>query len=306
MKTLLKLAAAVTAAFSLLTFFSQWHALIELFSHFRLQYLVISVLLALLLLVLRDRTWAGAMFVVALINCWPVANWYFAEPGAATGHSQSISVLQANVYGGNDHTAALLELIEREQPDLIFLQEVTDVWIAAMAQIEESYPHKHAIARTDNFGIAVYSREPLLSIETVASPPRNLPTLVARQSINGATVTFVTTHPFPPMGGEWTEARNIQLDSLGELMNSIESPKVLVGDLNITMWAHHYRELINATGLRNARKGFGVIPTWPRQLPFALIPIDHCLVSDEFAVLDFRTGPGNGSDHLPVIIKLSL
>ena len=185
-----------------------------------MHYLVVSVLLALIFLALRNKTWAGVMLVIAL----------------------------------------LLELIELEEPDLIFLQEVTDVWVAAMAQLEDRYPHHHAIARDDNFGIAVYAREPLLNIETVDSPPMNLPTLVARQSINGTTRTFVTTHPFPPMGNEWTQARNVQLESLGTLMNSIDGPKALFGDLNITMWAHHYRELIDATKLRNARQGFGVVP----------------------------------------------
>jgi endonuclease/exonuclease/phosphatase (EEP) superfamily protein YafD len=306
MTGLLKLAAVMTAAFALLTFFNQWHTLIELFSHFRVHYLVVSVLLALIFLALRNKTWAGVMLVIALLNIWPVANWYLARPLTVVGDTESITVLLANVNGRNTNTALLLELIELEEPDLIFLQEVTDVWVEAMAQLEDRYPHHHAIARDGSFGIAVYAREPLLSIETVDSPPLSLPTLVARQSINGTTRTFVTTHPFPPMGNEWTQARNVQLESLGTLMNSIDGPKALFGDLNITMWAHHYRELIDATKLRNARQGFGVVPTWPRQLPFAFIPIDHCLVSEEFAVLDFRTGPSSGSDHLPVIIKLAL
>lgn len=306
MLRLLKVGAVLTALFSLLTFPNQWHSLLELFSHFRLQYLLVSALLAIAFLAMRNKTWAAAMFALALINTWPVATWYLGESASVDSDVQTITVLQANVFGRNDNTALLLDLIEHEQPDLVFLQEVTDVWIAAMAQLEDDYPHGHAIPRTDNFGIAVYAREPLLSVETIDSPPMGLPTLVARQAINGTTRTYVTTHPFPPMGNEWTRARNEQLTSLGGLMNSIEGPKVLIGDLNITMWAHHYRELIEATRLRNARRGFGIIPTWPRKFPFARIPIDHCLVSEGFSVLDVRAGAGIGSDHLPLIVKLAL
>ncbi|MGI9272221.1 MAG: endonuclease/exonuclease/phosphatase family protein, partial [Woeseiaceae bacterium] len=215
MLRLLKAAAIVTAIFSTLTFLNQWHPLIELFSHFRLQYLAVSGLLAIVFLAVRNMTWAGALLVLTLINSWPVASWYLGETASKDVDAHSITVLQANVFGGNDNTSLLLDIIEREQPDLIFLQEVTDVWIEAMAQLGADYPHSHAIPRDDYFGIAVYSREPLLGVETVDSPPMDLPTLVARQTINGKTRTFVTSHPFPPMGNEWTQARNVQLESLG-------------------------------------------------------------------------------------------
>lgn len=35
-------------------------------------------------------------------------------------------------------------------------------------------------------------------------------------------------------------------------------------------------------------------------------PIDHCLVSSEFTVKNIKTGNDIGSDHLPLIIELSL
>ena len=58
---LLQSAAVVTVVFSFLTGFDIRHHEIELFSHFRLQYFVVSVLLLILFTWLRHYGYAGAL-----------------------------------------------------------------------------------------------------------------------------------------------------------------------------------------------------------------------------------------------------
>jgi endonuclease/exonuclease/phosphatase (EEP) superfamily protein YafD len=303
---LLQAAATLTVVFSLGTFADQLHRYLELFSHFRLQYLAVSLVLALIFLAMRNRMWASVMLLVTAINAAPVAMWYLATSTRPEAIDVQISLLHANVYSGNSNTQALQRLIAAEQPDIVVLQEVTEAWSAAMEVLHDEYPHRHEQPRYDNFGIGVYARQPLQSVAVVDSPPYGFPSLVVRQSLNGKIVTYVTTHPIPPLGKEGFQARNEQLASIAEVIASISGPKLLIGDLNTTMWAEHYEQLIESTGLTNARYGFGVIPTWPRQLPFAKIPIDHCLVSDDIAVLDIRSGPNIGSDHLPLLVTLAI
>ena len=79
-----------------------------------------------------------------------------------------------------------------------------------------------------------------------------------------------------------------------------------IGDLNVTMWSTDYEVLERGTGLRNARKGFGILATWSTNLPFMMIPIDHCLLSSEFKVDSINTAQDIGSDHLPIVVTLRL
>ena len=67
-----------------------------------------------------------------------------------------------------------------------------------------------------------------------------------------------------------------------------------------------YKNIVKSGKLRNARSGFGILPTWPTFMPLVYIPIDHLLVSKEIGVLKVRTGRNIGSDRLPLITDLVL
>jgi len=304
LQRVLRLAAVVTAAFSLLTLLDEWHRLLELFSHFRVQYFATALLLAVALLLFRDRKLALAMFVVAGINVALVAPWYLRADATAVDDAAALTVLHANVYGHNKEYPRFLELIAAEQPDIFFVQEFRAGLQQALQSVHGDYPYRELLARDDNFGIAVYSRLPLDAVVVHQSPPYALPSLVVTARTADRPLTLLSTHPMPPIGAEEFAGRNQQLHDIGMLIKSRPTPRVLIGDLNISMWAHHYELLVEQTGLRNARRGFGILPSWPVQLPFARIPIDHCLISDGIEVVDIRIGPAIGSDHLPLIVDL--
>ena len=303
---LLQASAFLAAVFSIATLASHLHRYLELFSHFRLQYLAVAIILAVVLFALRSRGWGTVMLIVSAINLVPVAPWYLG-PAVAAASDQPIRLVLSNMYSGNRNAQELIELVLAEKADVVFLQEVTPRHSRELAALRETLEYSLNIPRDDNFGIAVLSRHPFTSAKVVRSPPLGLPTLVVQIAVDDRPISFVTTHPMPPLGAaEWFAGRNEQLASVARLINGLDGPRVLIGDLNTTMWAAHFRQLVRDTGLINARYGFGLLPTWPAQLGFAGIPIDHCLVSNELSVLNARTGPDVGSDHLPLIVDVAL
>jgi endonuclease/exonuclease/phosphatase (EEP) superfamily protein YafD len=81
---------------------------------------------------------------------------------------------------------------------------------------------------------------------------------------------------------------------------------ILAGDFNVTGWSYWFQNMRDTMKLRDTRQGFGIQPSWPVQLPILLIPIDHVLVSEQFIVLNRRTGKNVGSDHYPVYVELAV
>lgn len=297
-------AGVLTMLLSLLTLLqSNFHGL-QLFTHFRLQYFVVAALLVVAFVLLRDRRYAVLMLATAFINGAHVLPWYFDEPYSAGG--RELTLLQANVLSTNTDYESLLALLEREQPDVVVLQEVSPAWAQALEPLNSDYPHRVVEPRDGNFGIALLSKYPLAATAVVASAPLGFPTIVATLDVSGRRLQLVGTHPMIPLGSRNFADRNTQLETVANLLRRSDGARVLVGDLNASMWDLHYRALESRTGLRNVRRGFGVTPTWPTFLPFAMIPIDHVLVSGEVGVVDVHSGPRIGSDHLPLIVTLAL
>lgn len=295
-------------AASVAGFFGTLHRWPELASHFKVQYLFASVPCALVLALLRRRRWALAALACALLNAALVVPLYLPAPVVAgpNARRRPVKLLLANVNAANSDYAALLRLAREESPDLVVLQEATPAWAAATAALRESLPHAHVEARPDTFGIVVYSRFPLARAETVHLGAARVPAVVARVEADGAAFSLVTAHVFPPLPGGWYEGRNEQLAELAALAARAERPALLAGDLNASPWSPYFKKFERASGLRDARRGFGVLPTWPTYRPALYVPIDHCLVSPEIKVARFSTASQVGSDHLPVVVAVEI
>ncbi len=301
---ILQSVAVVTVLFSLVTALPLNDSMLQLFTHFRPQYFVVSVLLLLALAAFRQHAYTIALLVAVAVNASFVLPWYMGK--APDQGATTLRVVQANILSTNTEHEKIFRMLESEQPDLIVFQEVSPQWLTALAALKPEYPHSYAEAREGNFGIAVFSRIPLLSVSHVDSPPYAYPTIIAKLRVGDELVNLVATHPTIPVSPPFFEARNLHLDSVQEVLANLDGSTILLGDLNTAMWDVNYRTFEKRTGLRNARKGFGIVPTWPTFMPFAMIPIDHVLVSKDIGVQDVHAGARMGSDHLPLVVTLSL
>ncbi len=301
---LLAAAGYIACATTALGFLGRFWWFADLFSNFRIQYLVGLAVAGTLMLLARQRKAAAVFFAFAAANFACVAPLYFGGD-AATAASPALRLMLLNVNSGSGDPARVREAIAALGPDVVALEEVNGRWMDALEPLLEKYPHVLAEPREDNFGIALFSKLPLERPRVAEIGAAGVPTLIASVRVGNAPLDIVATHPLPPYGADYSALRNEQLERLGEAVDP-SLPVVPIGDLNTTPWNYHFRRLLERSGLRDSTRGHGPLLTWPSFFLPMRIPIDHILHSPSVAVLRRGIGPGVGSDHLPVVADVAL
>ena len=296
---------------------SFWKNLVlELLSHFKIQYLILNIVLFSGLLVTRRKKLIFISLLCLSLVSSEIIPWYI-PPTSLGNHSDQLRILSLNVNTQNQSYSQVLSLVRREKPDVAVFMEINEAWVKQLNSLNDILPNTVANANPYNLGIAVYSKRKLENASVEFFGATNNPTIVGNLTINGQVVSLIGTHPPPPKPGLLFQTRNKQLDQISQYIKSRSNTVVMVGDLNITMWSRYYKRFISTTRLKNARQGFGTLPTWPTKTnypPYSRIPslvtwllsipIDHCLISPDIKVVNIRTGPNVGSDHRPLITDL--
>jgi endonuclease/exonuclease/phosphatase (EEP) superfamily protein YafD len=294
------------SAFSLASLFGR-HPYLELATHFRLQYALAASACVVLLVVFHS--WR----LIPLALCSAIFNWTFIIPYYAASRPISptsvihLRLMHANVLGSNKDYAALTAAVEQERPDILLLQEYTQAWHEHLQSLNSKYPYSKAAPRQGGSGMALFSRYPLEGAEVLTLDASAHLAILSRVIVDGSPLSILSLHPPTPMRPEKFANRNEQFTRAAAIMRGTQGPKLLIGDLNTTMWSPYFVDLVRGAGLRDARQGFGLKPSWPVPLPALLqIPIDHCLVGGGISAERVRTGGRTGSDHRPLVVDVSL
>jgi endonuclease/exonuclease/phosphatase (EEP) superfamily protein YafD len=254
------------------------------------------------------RNWAAAalagiaaVYLAAVILPRAVGG----ETVAAAGRP-AMTVLSANVYLGSADPAALVALVDRYDPDLLSVQELTPSFARRLRQagLGRRLPHSVLMPQPRGRGGGLYARHALTPLpqqtQFLFRMPRALMTLP-----DGTRVRLVAVHPQPP---------NMSADRWHEALQSLPaagagSPWVLVGDFNATFDQAEFRDLVDH-GYRDAGEatGKGLEPTWPgpAELPWGLITIDHVLADRRLGIAEYGVNDLEGSDHRAIHAQLVL
>ena len=275
----------------------------DLLSHFRLQYIIVCAVV-LLFALFRSRNWLVLVALISLLwNAQIIHAVHQTAEVAERAGAKPLRVMTFNLMVDNENHVAAIEHVLKADADIVCLLEVDETWRLSLEPLRVKYPYHVEEMNDGLFGIACYTRLPLKSSEVRRFTIWRLPSIVLNLDHLGVPLTFIGTHPKPPIGGfnarEWRD----QLSQIGAIVEGIQGEVIVAGDLNATPWCDGMRLLCENSGLRFRSVDPVWPPTWGLKLPM-MIPIDHVLVKGELSVQKRVIGPEMGSDHRSVTVEI--
>ena len=167
------------------------------------------------------------------------------------------------------------------------LQEVDSWWRDRLEALADELPGQRFDPLSRRPGVAVLLADGLRVRSEEWRPLHGRPyvDLLIEDARDGASpgspFRLAALHALPPRSALLFRARTRQLEDVRTHLRETKGPEPLlvVGDFNTTPWSPSHRKFTRELNLRPARRGFGLVPTWPTWNSLLQVPIDHILLS---------------------------
>ncbi|MCC6748546.1 MAG: endonuclease/exonuclease/phosphatase family protein [Deltaproteobacteria bacterium] len=234
------------------------------------------------------------------------------EPRVPRPGLPTLTVMTYNVNFGLAGDPAALEAIAGTHADVVFLQETTPAWEAALRQrLSRRFPEQRYRHSAGAGGLAVLSRHPIRHDRYIPSPLGWFPAWRVVLETPVGPLQVLQLHLRPPVsdGGSWVSGyfttRDFRARELRHFASYLapELPTLAVGDFNEGHDGRAVRAL-RGTGLQSALAEFAPSATtwhWPTALGELRFTLDHILYSRDLDALDARVLSAGRSDHYPVV-----
>ena len=132
---------------------------LELFAHFIVILWVCNLTLLVWFSIKRQKTWVALSIVAVILTSLQLVQFIPIKPKLS---DVNFTVYDANVLTSNHSHELILQQIFSQSPDVITLQEFSNELKQSLKALDDVYPHQVLVPRNDNFGIAIYSKWPII------------------------------------------------------------------------------------------------------------------------------------------------
>lgn len=221
-------------------------------------------------------------------------------------NKEALKLLVSNVYQYNESHHKLLALIEKKDPDIVFLVETDQKWLNAVKNLRETYPHYIEIPQENTYGLLFYSKLPLKKQQINYLIDDEIPSIIADVVYNNQIVRIYGLHPTPPVPQEnkFSTERDAEILMVGKMAKEYEKPCLVIGDMNDVAWSYTTELFLKTSELMDPRRGRGMYSTFNAKKILLRWPLDHYFLSSHFRLVKMNVEKSVDSDHFPISISV--
>ncbi|CAM5501661.1 endonuclease/exonuclease/phosphatase (EEP) superfamily protein YafD [Aquamicrobium terrae] len=305
-------AMLATALALLAGFFGSFHPAFDSLAHFRAHLAVLAALLALPMLATGHRLPALSVLMFAAVAFSTTSNALSflglgrVEAGlAATPPDRATyRLLQMNLLYNNPTPEKVLSLIGRTKPDVVTVEEVSEMWRGKLGLLAAAYPHSVFCPYPNGFfGVAILSRRPFVEGTQPQCFGRGA-LAIAKVDFAGTPVDVAALH----LGWPWPFRQARQITAMSAQFETLSETAIMAGDCNAAPWSAAVQRVAELGGLKVVPS---IGPSWlhirlPEFLRFAGLPIDQVFSKGAILIHQTQRLESTGSDHLPVQVDFSI
>lgn len=240
----------------------------------------------------------------------------------ASASKKTLRVMTYNIHVGVGmdkklDLARIADVINRERPDLVGLQEVDRgvkrtegkdeiAELAKLTRMDFSFAH-NLDYQGGQYGVAILSRHLIAQadhqkFENKREAERR-GMLRAEIEFDGKKINFVTTH----LDYQFDDGRLFETEQLLRLLDGVPGLLIVVGDFNDEPVGGAYKLMLTKfddAWLQSKAKGVGF--TFPADKPVKRIDYIFCRTSDRLKVKKAWVAESLASDHLPLMAEIEI
>lgn len=223
-------------------------------------------------------------------------------------NEKPLTLLVYNVLQENNKYEELVSLVERRNPDILFLLETNLAWKESITKATNKFEYRIEVPLENTYGLLFYSKLPIKNAQTHYLINTEIPSIEVDIIYNNEIVRLYGLHPTPPVPqeNEKSTERDAEILITGKKAKEYGKACIVLGDLNDVAWSHTTRLFLKTSQMLDPRRGRGMYNTFHAHHWYLRWPLDHFFLSSQFRLIDMKVEKNIGSDHFPISISLVL
>lgn len=302
----------------LVPFIKNDHWTVRVFDYPRFQKLVLIFISFTIWLFIEDKTIyddiiLGLLGICTIYLAWVIIPYTplgkkMIDQVELKDNELPFNLLVANVYQENDHYQKLVDLINKTNPDIVFLLETNKAWMENIREATNQFEYKIEVPLENTYGLLFYSKLPIEYQEVNYLISTEIPSIIVDIKYNNQTIRLYGLHPTPPVPQENEESteRDAEILMTGKAAKDYGKACIVFGDMNDVAWSRTTRLFLKTSQMLDPRRGRGMYNTFHVKHWFLRWPLDHYFLSSQFRLIDMKIEDSIDSDHFPISISVVL